>query len=218
MVRLNRLISYFRIVVIICLFKRLGIILGSKLAVDFMKYDFDESIRLLRFEIQVVFKGNQISKDEIVEVVHSPPVLETVEDQKKLETVEEVITNVEEDKPVIEQIEKPIAVQNLAIPKEEEKIIEEEKIDMRRIEVKSRKTDAINWSESQVYQWFVDKNIESSIMKPLWPCDGQMLYEFYLIKNETPDFFYKSLSNWIWGPTLRDITHFSIELKRLFST
>ena len=77
----------------------------------------------------------------------------------------------------------------------------------------------LNWSEADVEKWCMEKKIHPNIELHLKPCNGQLLYEFFLIKIESPDFFYRSLainkSN--SKPVLiRDVAIFSLELKKIF--
>ena len=86
------------------------------------------------------------------------------------------------------------------------------------IELKSIKE--LNWSESDVEKWFLEKKIHSNIELHCKPCNGQLLYEFYLIKVESPDFFYRSLAinkNNNKPVLIRDVAIFSLELKKIFS-
>ena len=75
-----------------------------------------------------------------------------------------------------------------------------------------------NWTEEHVENWLNEKNISKKIGDLIRPCDGKLLYEFYLMKKETPDYFTQSLpfldsDNEF---SMRDYALFSKELNRLF--
>jgi hypothetical protein len=81
--------------------------------------------------------------------------------------------------------------------------------------------EILNWSKEDVNKWLNEKEICTGLRNLVFKCDGKLLHELYLIKLESPDFFFKSLktknlmlNNSI---TLRDVAHFSSEIKILFS-
>ena len=82
------------------------------------------------------------------------------------------------------------------------------------------KIKEMSWSEVEVENWLNEKRIHPNIEHHLKPCDGSLLYEFYLIKKEAPDFFYRSLAinkNNFKPVLIRDVAVFSLELKKIFS-
>ena len=78
----------------------------------------------------------------------------------------------------------------------------------------------VNWSEKEVETWLREKNVHPIIIENLNSFNGKVLSELFLIKEDTPNFFYESIS---MGDTnkdllLKDLAMFSHELKRLFIT
>lgn len=76
----------------------------------------------------------------------------------------------------------------------------------------------LNWSERKVRNWLYEKNIHPVIAENLNSFDGKVLCELFIMKNESPDFFYKAITH---GKTnqeipLKDLALFSQELKSLF--
>jgi len=79
----------------------------------------------------------------------------------------------------------------------------------------------LNWNESDVVSWCKEKGIHPNIEHHISPCTGLLLYEFFLIKNESPDFFYRSLAinkNNTKPVMIRDLAIFSLELKKIFNS
>jgi hypothetical protein len=78
---------------------------------------------------------------------------------------------------------------------------------------------AINWTELDVEKWIFEKNIQSSILNNIRPCDGKLLYELFSIKTQVPEYFKESLmanQNVADQFSLRDYVVFVNELKNLF--
>jgi len=75
-----------------------------------------------------------------------------------------------------------------------------------------------SWTEDHVETWLNEKNISKSIGDLIRPCDGKLLYEFYLMKKETPEYFTQSLPFFDSDNdfSMRDFALFSKELNRLF--
>lgn len=73
----------------------------------------------------------------------------------------------------------------------------------------------LEWSEKNVEKWLNEKKINSIIIRNVYPCNGQILHQLFVMQCEAPEFFYKSISSNELIPT-RDIAFFSLELKQLF--
>jgi hypothetical protein len=172
-----------------------------------MKYDFEECIRRLKAEIQAVYKNNEITAGllEMFKPIPEPKI--NIEDHKILEVaLPSKQTQQHNESAHSKQHQHQQQQQVFVSATHHQRPI---------LDVKE-----INWTESQVHKWFMEKRIEASIVKNISPCDGRVLYELFLIKHETPEFFYKSLgyvnNSFNKGPTLRDIALFSYELKKIF--
>ena len=76
----------------------------------------------------------------------------------------------------------------------------------------------LNWSERQVRNWLYDKDIHPVIADNLNSFNGKVLCELFIMKNESPDFFYKSITHGKSNQELplKDLALFSQELKSLF--
>jgi hypothetical protein len=74
-----------------------------------------------------------------------------------------------------------------------------------------------NWTENDVENWMISKKINENIGNALKPCDGKLLYEFYLMKSKTPDYFNESILTGNTTFSLRDYAIFSKEINDLFS-
>ena len=104
-------------------------------------------------------------------------------------------------------------------------------------EERSKVTDVLSWSEQDTSEWLIQSGIHASIKEMLRPCDGRLLFKYYLIKKQAPSFFFdvlqrnlKSLNDSSSSsprlssvvmvdsqqPNLLDFTHFSKELRKLF--
>ena len=80
----------------------------------------------------------------------------------------------------------------------------------------SRKKDVKYWTESDVNDWIIEKNFEKNIIKAIFPCNGEHLGQMYEMYQSIPEFFYSSL-NFSKNVYLKDLAHFSNELKKLFN-
>jgi len=96
--------------------------------------------------------------------------------------------------------------------------IEDNRINISNVSSSSEKL-IINWTEVDVEKWIEEKNIQSSILNNIRPCDGKLLFELFSIKIQAPDYFKESLmanqdiANQF---SLRDYAVFFNELKKLF--
>lgn len=153
----------------------LGIILGSKIFINFMKYDLDECLRRLRMEIQIIFKDNLI-KVEVIEMM----------------------------KPESDVVKQNEDVNKISIGK-----------------LSNKDRDKVNkvseWTEKDVGKWLTEKKIHPDIVHDVKSFDGKLLGELFSIKNESPEFFYKSMtfSRKTYKPiSLKDLAYFTSELKK----
>lgn len=170
-----------------------------------MKYDFEECMRRVRAELQAVFKENQIKAGilEMFKPTTEKPKLTSEQQKLGKQIFADTIkpTNTKETEPTYqENYLKSGPVGNVS-------------------KLQSFTVKEINWTETQVQKWFSEKKIDPTIIRNISPCDGRVLYELFIIKNETPEFFYKSIgfaNNSFKNTNLRDIAHFSYELKKIF--
>lgn len=68
--------------------------------------------------------------------------------------------------------------------------------------------------------WLKDKNIHQIIIENVFPSDGAILHQLCKMIQESPEFFYKSItsrSNTNIALTVKDIASFVLELKKLFN-
>ncbi len=79
----------------------------------------------------------------------------------------------------------------------------------------NKENHVYSWSKEDVYNWFNDRKIDSSIKESLTPCDGKMMAELYKISQDNSDFFLSTLYS-DSKARLKDIVFFRIELKSLF--
>ena len=146
--------------------------MGSKIFVNFTRYDYDECIRRLNGEIQAIFK----------------PIISLDNDENiKFKTAVDKTLNTNQDTNISQ----------------------------------NKTTKILKWTEADVEKWFTENNIHPNIEFHLKPCDGQLLYEYYLIQKETPDFFRRTLSTGMsnFKPVLiKDIAVFSLELKKIVAS
>lgn len=88
------------------------------------------------------------------------------------------------------------------------------------IKLTFKKPEAYLWNGAQVKEWFNEKDIHSSIIDSIVPCNGKLLYEIYMIKKEAPEYFYSSFassrSELGEEASFRDMAIFSYELRNLF--
>jgi hypothetical protein len=71
-----------------------------------------------------------------------------------------------------------------------------------------------NWTEDQVKDWFLSKNL-IKIYEEVKPVNGGVLYQLYDMKKNIPEFFYKSITK---NETLdyKTIANFGNLLENLF--
>ncbi len=77
----------------------------------------------------------------------------------------------------------------------------------------------LDWSEKEVENWLIEKNIHPVIIENLNSFNGKVLSELFLMKDETPKFFYESIAmgnQAKHGILLKDMAMFTFELKKLF--
>lgn len=146
----------------------MGIILGSKIFIHFMKYDFQECIRRLKMEL----------------VHHFTPIPIKIPQENNIDTKKTIIN-------YSQKIKEP-----------QGQIVNKTKLD---------------WTEEDVNKWLLEKNIHSGIIKMIQQCDGKLLHELFLIKNEAPEFFFDFLHlNNSSEINIRDYAIFIKEFNKLF--
>ena len=77
----------------------------------------------------------------------------------------------------------------------------------------------LGWSEKEVEDWLMAKNVHPVIVENLNSFNGKILSELFLMKEETPKFFYESITIGNDADNtllLKDLALFSHELKKLF--
>jgi hypothetical protein len=94
----------------------------------------------------------------------------------------------------------------------------ETKIPVNNIDIKRPLPEAHSWNGALVKQWLEEKDIHTSIVNSILPCNGKLLYEIYMIKKEAPNYFYSSIikEEEEEVPSFRDMAIFSHELRQLF--
>jgi hypothetical protein len=72
-----------------------------------------------------------------------------------------------------------------------------------------------NWSEEQVKDWFMEKNLNMKIFDAFAPLNGDLLFQIYEMKKCSPEFYYQSLNRIV--DDMRSILNFSLNINKLFS-
>lgn len=168
-----------------------------------MKYDFEECMKRLVGEIQSVYKDNKL-KVEILQIFKPPEAQETKKDAIEPPPPD---TKTKSEKPNNAHLNPNANGQQLvpSLPS--------------RPSISVSNIREVHMTEADVNKWFAEKNICPNIVNHLKNTDGHILHELLMIKLETPEFFYKSIgffNNPYKSTTLRDVAHFSYELKKLF--
>lgn len=182
-----------------------------------MRYDFEECMRRLRGELQAVFKENQIKAGilEMFKPKDEKPVLTNEQQKIFADTLKPTSTTAETVPPQTTKASVQHTTDVVSSSFAQAAHVNAGRVSRPQLlDIKE-----INWTETQVQKWFIEKKIDQSIIKNISPCDGRVLYELFMIKNETPEFFYKSIgyvNNSFKNSNLRDIAHFSYELKKIF--
>ncbi|RNA07786.1 hypothetical protein BpHYR1_034465, partial [Brachionus plicatilis] len=140
----------------------LGIILGTKIFIDFSKYDFEKALFEVNRNLSLI--KSSLNKAEI----------ETVKSDQT-----------ESNKIVTPQ---------------------------------NKESIESDWNENQVEDWLRRVEIDQDIINDLIPCNGQILYQLYMILKWNPEFYYHSLKTPTLGSltNLKNLAIFTNELKKLF--
>lgn len=75
----------------------------------------------------------------------------------------------------------------------------------------------LKWDHNDVTNWLYNEQINSYIIYKLYHLNGIMLFKFYEMKTQAPNFYYKVLYNKHSHTTLHDIIFFTYKLTRLFT-
>jgi hypothetical protein len=168
----------------------LGIILGSKIFVDFTKCEPGECFKWLVKELGPIFGSGK----------------ETGQQVEKACRVEHTTVQI----PIISQLQPDVvsftSTKNIVQP------------NMTRKEngvLGSTTAEASNWNQEQVHSWIKKKQLGELIVSNIWPCDGGLLEQYHLMAQTIPEFFFKSL-NPEGRASLRDCAFFAKELRILF--
>ena len=178
---------------------RLGIILGSKMFINFKKYDWPECIKRLSVEVANVYKqkkhiDHSSSNSKPANNDHVAPT-ETKEkdDDKKNESHQQENANNQADSAIYGARFQT----NLS---------------------KGKVKKVLSWSEVDTEKWISEKNFSAHLIENLKPnVNGKILFQMYTMLRNTPEFFYTALrsdsNNKI---ILKDLAIFSHELGDLF--
>ena len=83
--------------------------------------------------------------------------------------------------------------------------------------LKKQASDATNWTTSRVDEWSKTFELNESLKTVLFPCNGELLYQYYKIYRKTPEYFLKKLgSDSKCEPSLKDIANLLNQLEKLF--
>lgn len=93
--------------------------------------------------------------------------------------------------------------------------LESEKIELECLKIHENEVYN-NWTEIDVDNWILEKEIHPCIGDALRHSDGKMLYEFFQMKKDAPSFFHESFLTENSTFTLRDYAIFSREINALF--
>lgn len=143
------------------LFYRLGIILGSKIYINFAKYSFEEAARKLINEVKSFVGTNDENND------------------------------VDKSESGRNKLFNPTII----------------------TPIRSNKIDT--WTNEDVHNWLENSNINNKIKNELKDFDGKLLRRLKTIKNESPDYFYKSISQ-NNNIDLLSIVYFTEQFETLF--
>ena len=69
-------------------------------------------------------------------------------------------------------------------------------------------------SEKDVEEWFRLENLSINIYNLLKPCNGEILKEYFLLKSNAPDYYYRTLEK---TTDLRSALLFSSKLNNIFA-
>ena len=166
---------------------------GDKIFIDFTKYSFEESVKRLINQI------NLITNDKPSMSIQSRPVANTAANV----TATTAQKSVENNQASNELDTKVIKIIINGEKKQENKI----------------NYDKINkWTQNEVNVWFKENKLNDSfIYKTLYPCTGELLSQLHQIQMYAPEFFYRSISSSdLKLNDLKDVASFSITLKKLF--
>ena len=85
-------------------------------------------------------------------------------------------------------------------------------------EMSKLKSEVLSWSEQRVSEWMEARKLSKRISTRIFPCDGHLLHEMFLIRCEAPEYFHESLKNTPGYKefTLREFILLSKELRGLF--
>ena len=176
---------------------------------NFTRYEYTECIRRLNVEIQAVFNFGKL-QNAANELKLNPVIGSGKDENAMYKIVVDNLLNKDKDPKQDQVTSKQQTInKNDLVQKVPTTII-----------TQNKNIKILKWTESEVEKWLLEKGIHPNIELHLKPCDGQLLYEFYLIKKESPDFFYRSLainkSN-CKPVMIRDVAVFSLELKKVVS-
>ena len=220
----------------------LGIILGSKIFVDFTKYDFQEcSIRLLKEIAEVPNKENNPS---------SKTKTENSSDQKNKilawneKDVEKWMHEKQFEKNIIKSIipsngemlesmylllikspdyfggsvdcNKKMKLRDVVYFSNELKKLFTPQSNPNNLDISEDKRKILLWKEIDVEKWMQDKQFDKNIIKSIAPCNGEMLESMHSLLLKNHDYFCGSVDP-SKKAKLRDVIYFSNELKKLFN-
>ncbi len=182
--------------------------MGSKIFVNFTRYEYSECIRRLNVELQAVQNFAKLQK-AASDLKENPALSASKDENSMYKIVIDNFLNKETSKNEKKNEITPPTVEFISQL--------ESKVPIK----KNKSIKELDWSEVEVEKWCKEKLIHPNIENHLKPCNGKLLYEFFLIKNESPDFFYRqiAINKSSTKPVLiRDIAIFTLELKKIFSS
>jgi hypothetical protein len=183
----------------------LGILLGSRIYVDFTKYEFAECMRRLRKEIVVIY-------DHVYDFL--------IKSQSRSHSRSQSLSSM--DKLLSQLL--PQVVTSGAATRSHSPLDENSTLSSLTRSLGDVLStwcgeicDRTEWSETEVDAWVEEKKFPQSIIESVRPSNGKLLYSMFKMSESAPESFYASLNKKDASLTLRDLVFFSTELKNLFS-
>lgn len=184
----------------------LGMLLGTKIFVDFTKYAYDDAFHRLKKELAQVFNT---PKQEMAKMLAPPSQAKDDDINKVSISNTDRLVDMSHNFGSTKSNSKEDADADADAADEDQNTEPDSNNN-------PTKTNVCKWNTDQVNKWFGENKFDNKLCGGLSNFDGEMLEELNFIRKAASEYFYKSISN----NSQVDLFHvikFSKQLRKLFN-
>jgi hypothetical protein len=197
----------------------LGSIMDDRVFINFMKYDFEESLNRLKNEIDLIKRGQVKNLAKLTESNKNNPNSTNQHNDSAIEirdkeATDNKVNNLASDNDFVLEIDSTKA--KLSSVEKNVSFLSETIKNQSFENLPKSPYSALDWTEERVNEWFERNELNLLIFEHFKPCTGKILKQLYDCKLAALEFYIQPLSK-IENVEFKDIMSFGACLDDLFS-